>query len=661
MYRRESSDRSENGTVCGVTGDLKEMQRAESPSLTESERQQLLAWNDVTTQNFPQDVFIPQLVALQAATMPEAIAVVKDGQQLSYRELNERANQLAHYLKGCGVGPDTLVGLCLDRSLDMFVGLLGILKAGGAYVPLDPSYPDERLAFMLEDADISVLVTREAIAGRLVAAHEIEVICVDGDAAQLARESSTDLNTTITADNVAYVIYTSGSTGQPKGVQITHRSLLNLVHWYRQTFGLTASDRTAQFASPSFDVTIKEIWPPLTAGASVHIVDEGIRSVSRALRDWLVEHTITLILVPTIMAESLITLEWPAETRLRFLLTGGDALHHYPPAGLPFTFINNYGPTEATVVATFERVPPTPYADRLPSIGRPIANVQLYVLDEQLRQVPIGVAGELYIGGVGLAKGYLNRPELTAERFIANPFGSEEGSRLYKTGDLVSYLPDGRIEFRGRSDQQVKIRGYRIELNEIESVLDMHPSIESSSVVAREDVPGNRRLVAYLVLEHDAQPSATALRNDLLARLPDYMVPSAFVIVDSFPLNSGGKVDRAALPVPTAANTLRDQIIAAPTTPTEERLVALMAALLGLEQVGIDDDFFALGGHSLLAADLATQITSTFAVELPLPVVFDAPTARQLALEIEQLIVIRLESMSEDEIMQLLQSEQSLA
>jgi amino acid adenylation domain-containing protein len=659
MYRSESSDRSDNETVSGISGNGKEMQRADSPSLTESEWQQLQAWN-ATTQNFPQDVFVPQLVALQAATTPDATAVVKGDQRLSYRELNERANQLAHYLRACGVQPNTLVGLCLDRSLDMVVGLLAILKAGGAYVPLDPSYPSERLVFMLQDAAISVLVTRQAIAEEL-AAYPCRMICVDSEAALLAQQEATDPDVPITADTLAYIIYTSGSTGQPKGVQITHRSLLNVVHWYRQTFGLTAADHTTQFASPSFDVTIKELWPSLIAGASIWIVDDALRSVPRAYRDWLVEHAITLTLVPTIMAESLLTLEWPTETRLRFLLTGGDVLRHYPPVGLPFTLINNYGPTETTVVATFERVPPTPYADRLPSIGRPIANVQLYVLDEQLRQVPISEMGELYIGGIGLAKGYLNHPELNAEKFIANPFSSEEGARLYKTGDLVSYLPDGRLEFQGRSDQQVKIRGYRIELNEIESVLNLHPAVESSSVMAREDVPGNRRLVAYLVLKHGAQTTTTSLRTELLARLPEYMVPAAFVIVDSFPLNSGRKVDRAALPVPSATNTLRDEVIAAPTTPTEERLVTIMATLLGLEQVGIDDDFFALGGHSLLAADLATQITNTFSVELPLPVVFDAPTARQLALEVEQLIVARLEAMSEDEIMQLLQSQQSLA
>ncbi|HEV2663239.1 MAG TPA: AMP-binding protein, partial [Ktedonobacteraceae bacterium] len=333
MYR---SDRSDNGIVSGVSGNGEGTQWAAAPSLTENELQQLQVWN-ATAQNFPQDVFVPQLVALQAAATPDATAVVKEDQRLSYRELNERANQLAHYLRTCGVQPDTLVGLCLDRSLDMFVGLLAILKAGGAYVPLDPSYPSERLIFTLQDADISVLVTSQAIAEQL-SAYTCRMICVDSEAALLAQQDTTDPDTVITADTLAYVIYTSGSTGQPKGVQIQHRSLLNMVHWYRQTFGLTAADHTTQFASPSFDVTIKELWPPLTSGASVRIVDDALRSVPRAYRDWLVKHAITLTLVPTILAESLITLEWPKETRLRFLLTGGDALRHYPPVGLPFTF-----------------------------------------------------------------------------------------------------------------------------------------------------------------------------------------------------------------------------------------------------------------------------------------------------------------------------------
>jgi acyl-CoA synthetase (AMP-forming)/AMP-acid ligase II/acyl carrier protein len=359
------------------------------------------------------------------------------------------------------------------------------------------------------------------------------------------------------------------------------------------------------------------------------------------------------------MAEGLIALEWPTTTALRFMSTGGDTLHHYPPSTLPFTLINNYGPTEATVVATYGPVPSTPHASGLPSIGRPIANTQIYILDEQLRQVPPGEPGELHIGGIGLAKGYLNRPELTAEKFIPHPFSSEPGARLYKTGDLARYRPDGQIEFLGRNDQQVKIRGYRIELNEIVTVLKMHPAIKANLVVAREDNASNKRLVAYIVLLPGFQPTASSLRNDLLVHLPEYMVPSTFVVLDAFPLTSSRKIDRALLPAPTATNILRDEALAAPTTPAEERLVAIMASVLGLEQVGIDDNFFALGGHSLLAAKLVTQINSAFTVELPLSRVFDLPTVRLLAIEIEQLLVARLESMSEEEIMQLLQSEQS--
>jgi len=621
--------------------------------LTEIEQRQLAAWN-ATRQDYPRDACVPQLVARQASVTPDAVALVANNQVLSYRELNRRANQLAHYLQACGVGPNVLVGLCIERSVDMVVGLLGILKAGGAYVPLDPTYPTERLVFMLEDAQTPVLVTQQSLATRLPT-QETRVVCLDSDAAVLAQQSTTDPTCAVTVANLAYVIYTSGSTGRPKGVQIIHDGLLNLVLWHQRAFAVTPSDRATQVASPAFDATGWELWPYLTIGASVYLPDENTRAVPTLLRDWLVRHGITITFLPTALAESVMALEWPSTTSLRYLLTGADTLHHYPSPSLPCALINNYGPTEVTVVATFGRVPPTEHPDGPPSIGRPIDNVQICILDEHLRQVPIGVVGELYIGGAGLAAGYLNRPELTAERFIPHPFSDDPNARLYKTGDLARFLPDGQIAFLGRSDHQIKIRGYRIEPNEIVSLLNEYPAIQTSLVVAREDVPGDKYLVAYIVLVPGAPVTVRSLQDTLATQLPDYMIPATFVVLESLPLTPNGKIDRAALPVPDATTTLRDEIIAVPDTPTEKRVAAIVTSLLELEQVGVDDNFFLLGGHSLLGTQIIAQVAETFGVDLPLRSLFDAPTVRLLSAEIERLILARVEAMSEEEVLQLLQ------
>ncbi len=479
------------------------------PILTEIEQKQLAAWN-TTQQDYRRDVYVPQLVASQAHMTPEAVALVVDDQPLKYRELNRRANQLAHHLHTLGVGPNVLVGLCVERSFDLVVGLLGILKAGGAYVPLDPDYPTDRLAFMVDDAEAPVLVTQAHLVSRLPG-EDTHLVCLDTDVDKLAQQPDIDPPLTASVDDLAYVIYTSGSTGRPKGVMITHNSLLNLVYWHQRAFSVTAADRATQLTSPAFDATGWELWPYLSCGASVFLLDEDARYAPVLCRDWLLRHEITISFLPTALAESVIVLEWPPATPLRYLLTGADTLHRYPSPDLPFELINNYGPTEATVVATYGQIPPADQAERLPSIGRPIANTQIYLLDEQLHQVPIGAPGELYIGGAGLAKGYLNRPELTTERFIPHPFSNEPGARLYKTGDMAHFLPDGQIAFLGRIDHQIKIRGYRIEPDEIVSVLNRHPSIQTSLVVAREDTPDNRRLVAYIVLESGACTSAPVL------------------------------------------------------------------------------------------------------------------------------------------------------
>ena len=645
---------SHNEQIYGPLTSSEERRDIVRPLLTEADQKKLERWN-ATQQNYRRDLCVPHLITSQAAATPDAIAITAGGQELSYKELNSRANQLAHYLQRQGVGPDVPVGMCVKRSLNMVVGLLGILKAGGAYVPLDPSYPSDRLLFMLEDAQVSVLVTEQSIAEDLSVAG-VDSVCLDADAKALAEEGKDEPKTAFTFTDLAYVVYTSGSTGRPKGVRITHDSLLNLVYWHQKAFEVTAFDRATQITSPAFDATGWELWPYLTIGASVHLVDDETRVSPTLLRDWLLSSGITISFLPTALAESVIALRWPETTPLRILLTGADTLHRYPPSALPFALINNYGPSEATVVATSGRVLPNKDAHVAPSIGRPIANTQIYILDEHLQQVPIGVIGELYIGGRGLASGYLHRPELTAEKFIVNPFSVEGGSRLYKTGDLASYLPDGQILFMGRSDYQIKIRGFRIEPDEITSVINRHLSIITSLVIAREDIPGEKRLVAYLVLADDNEDvTVDTLREALRERLPDYMIPSAFVVLDALPVTLNGKIDRKALPAPDESNTMREQVVTLPSTPTQERVSEIVTSLLNLDVVGVDENFFLLGGHSLLGTQLITRISETFGVELSLRTLFSSPTIQELSSEIEQLILVKLEAMSDEEAEHLLQ------
>jgi amino acid adenylation domain-containing protein len=631
---------------------MREKHRTGMLLLSEMEQQHLAAWN-ATEQSYSQDACIPQLVAAQAAATPDAIALVMGEQVLRYRELNHRANQLAHSLQALGVGPGRLVGICLERSLDLVVGLLGILKAGEAYVPLDPTNPTERLRFMLEDAQAPVLVTQEHLAAHF-AGYNGCVICLERNAEVLREQKTTNPASPSRLTDLAYVIYTSGSTGRPKGVQITHGSLLNLVFWHQRAFAVTSSDRATQVASPAFDATGWELWPYLTLGASIYLPDEETRISPTLLRDWLVRCGITITFLPTPLAESAMALEWPSTTSLRLLLTGADTLRHYPSPTLPFAVINNYGPTEATVVATSGRVPPVEHADTPPSIGYPIDNTQVYILNEHTQQVPIGEPGELYIGGIGLAKGYLNRPYLTAEKFIPNPFSDDPAARLYKTGDLARYLPDGQMAFLGRTDFQIKIRGYRIEPDEIVSLLNEHLAIQASLVIAREDTPGDKRLVAYIVPAPGAYFTASSLRDMLSTRLPDYMIPAAFVQLEALPVTLNGKVDRAVLPAPDATNALRDGVMAEPSTPVEERLGEIVASLLGLERIGIDDNFFMLGGNSMMGTQIIIRVADTFGIDLSLRTLFDSPTIRQLAAEIQRRILAKLEAMSDEEVLNLL-------
>jgi amino acid adenylation domain-containing protein len=597
------------------------------------------AWGDDSAASH--NTFIPQLLSNQAEATPHALAVAAGTDSLTYRELNSRANRLAHYLQNCGVGPEEVVGLCLERSLELVVAALGVLKAGGAYLPFDAAAPAARVASLLADSQASVLITTRAIADRLPAVSS-RVLAIDAESAAIAQHPSHSPSVEFRPENLAYVIYTSGSSGEPKGVEITHQSLSNLVSWHQDAFGVTPSDRATQLASPGFDAAAWELWPYLTAGASVHVVDRLTIVAPAELRDWLVSQRITISFVPTALAEQLIALHWPTPVALRFLLTGADTLRHYPPGNLPFALVNNYGPTECTVVATSGTVPPASCPDSAPSIGRPIPNTQIYILDKNQQKVSAQVAGELYIAGMGLARGYRNRPDLTAQRFVRNPFSSQPGSRMYRTGDLASYLPDGQIAFFGRVDDQIKILGYRIEPNEIATALDKHPAVQVSVVVSREDVPGEKRLVAYVCLAPDSEVTERELSSFMAKSLPAYMVPSAFVRVTSFPLTVNGKIDRSALPAPDATNTLRDRIIIAPRTLVEERLSEILCGLLHLDSLSMEDNFFMLGGHSLLGTQLIARIRDMFDVEITLRVLFDNATVAGISSEIERLILAKL-------------------
>ncbi len=599
---------------------------------------------------------IPNLIRAQAKASPDAIAVTQGAKQVTYRQLDERADELASVLRAFGAGPEIPIAICMRRSTELVLGTLGILRTGAAYVPLDPTYPTSRLTMLLGDSGTPLVVTQPDIAKQLPGG-KWRTIVLDEDGLCTPRYSGPSVSVSeATPDNLAYIIFTSGSTGHPKGVQITHSNLLNLIEWHNHAFNITSADKATIHASPGFDAAVWELWPYLAGGASVHIVGEAIRTSPERLRDWMVATGITITFLPTALAESMIDLAWPAETSLRFLLTGADTLRRCPPAGLPFALVNNYGPTECTVVATSGTVPCGEQSEGLPSIGRSIDNVQTYIVDEALSRLPDGTAGELVIGGAGVGRGYLNLPELTSQQFVPDRFSDVEGARLYRTGDLARILPDRQIAFLGRKDEQIKIRGYRIEPAEITAVLDRYPAIRSSFVTAASEDSGEKRLLAYVVAAPDTRLSAMELREFLGRHLPDYMVPSSFVKLANLPITPNGKVDRAALPKPTPDTILEDHAFETPQSEIEVWLANFLSSLLKVSRVGRDDNFFNLGGHSLMGAQLIAKVQQTFDVELTLRGLFDHPTVREISSEIENLIQAKLNALSDDEAQRILES-----
>ncbi len=599
------------------------------PLLSNTERHQLLVeWND-TARDYPRELCVHQLFEAQVARTPAKMAVAAANGELTFAQLNGRANQLAHHLRRLGVGPETMVGICVERSIEMVVGLLSILKAGGAYMPMDPFFPKDRLAFMLDDADVGVLLTQKHLLEALPT-HKAKTVCLDTGWNAIARESTEKPNVRVTAGNLAYVIYTSGSTGKPKGVQIPHGAVVNFLNSMRRKPGLNGDDVLLAVTTLSFDIAGLELHLPLSVGAKVVVASQQTVMDGPELIRELEREKVTVLQATPATWRVLLASGWRGDSRLK-ILCGGEAL----PPDLADELLprcaelwNMYGPTETTIWSTCCRVLSSGGGIH---IGRPIDNTAIYILDSNLQPVPVGITGELFIGGDGLARGYLNRPELTAEKFVADPFGREPGARLYRTGDLARYLPDGNIECLGRFDHQVKIRGFRIELGEIESILRRHPAVSETAVVARDDTPGDKRLVGYVVSKNGTIAGVSDLRAHLLAALPDYMVPSAFVALEKLPLTPNGKVDRKALPAPDHHRPELQQSFVAPRTTMEKLLASIWKAVLNVEEVGIHDNFFDLGGHSLLAVRLFSRIQQALNKKFPLAILFEAPTIQLLA------------------------------
>jgi amino acid adenylation domain-containing protein len=589
---------------------------------------------------------IHHLFEQQVQYTPEAIAVVFQNRQLTYQELNAQANQLASYLRSLGVTAETLVGICIDRSLDMLVGLLGILKAGGVYIPLDPAYPAERLAFMLADSQAPVIVTQQSLVEQLKILSgddRLVLVCVDSDRKTIATQSNENLLDIIPGENLAYIIYTSGSTGKPKGVQIAHQSLSNLLNSMQTCLQVTASETFLAVTTISFDIAALELYLPLIVGAKLILVSRDTALDGNKLLAEIISSGATVMQSTPATWQMLLGCGLSTNYRFKQILSGGEAL----PRRLSQQLLavsdevwNVYGPTETTIWSTAYKVNSAKRTLRertsavqtsLEPIGTAIANTELYILDANLQPVADGAYGELHIGGIGLARGYLNRPELTAEKFIPHPFRKEPGARLYKTGDWVFCRSDGNLEYAERIDQQVKIRGFRIELGEIETALYIHPQVRETVVIAREDEPGNKRLVAYVVTTEAKAPSTSEWRQHLQQTLPDYMIPAVFVQLAALPLTPNCKIDRRALPAPLQTRIEAAESFVAPSDELESQLTEIWEEFLKIKPIGITDNFFELGGDSLLAMSLFVKIGTVCQTQLPLSAIFQAPTIESLA------------------------------
>jgi amino acid adenylation domain-containing protein len=592
--------------------------------LTDAERRQILVdWNN-TSCGYPSDNSLHQLFEQQVEQSPDAVAVVYGDQKLTYRQLNVRANQLARYLIKLGVGPEVLVGICLERSLEMIIGLLGILKAGGAYVPIDPSYPKERTAIMMNDAQVSILLTQITLRN-LLPERAVRVVCLDEEASEISQHDVSSFKSGATARNLAYVLFTSGSTGRPKGIAIEHRSVVALVQWARHIFPAEDISGMLGSTSISWDLSVFELFVALSWGGTVILVENALQLPESPARD-----EVTLInTVPSAIAE-LVRLGGIPESVRTVNLAGEPLPTQLVDQLYQLSHIQRvydlYGPGEDTTYSTFT----LRRAGGPELIGRPINNSQTYLVDAHLQPVPIGVIGEIYMGGDGLARGYFNRADLTAESFIPDPFSNEPGTRLYKTGDMARYLPDGNIQYLGRIDHQVKIRGFRIELGDITTALNQHPNLREAVVLAREDTHGEKQLAAYVVPEQQPGPNVIELRSFLQQKLPNYMVPSAFVTLEGLPRTPNGKLNRQELLKHDFKGSARENELVAPKTATEKFIVEIWRKLLGVNEIGIYDNFFDLGGHSLLATRVISHVRDIFQVELPVHCFFDAPTVAGL-------------------------------
>jgi amino acid adenylation domain-containing protein len=581
-------------------------------------------------------------IAAAALHHPQAIALSAGTTALTFRDLMDEVDKLAGELAARGVSTDVPVGICVPRSPDHVIAILAVLRAGGAFLPLDPAWPGARLRRALDDVAAPVVVAPAALADTLAAASRC-VLASESAARQAAGPPAPALD--VGDENLAYVIYTSGSTGEPKGVEITQGNLCNLIDWHADAFDVGPQDRMSCLAGPSFDALVWELLPALACGASVHLAPESVRASADELRRWLVAQRITIAFVPTALAEPLITCDWPAGAALRTMLTGGDTLHVWPRLDLPFIVVNNYGPSECSVLATSGIVPYLTEAAGRPTIGRPIDNTRIELLDEGGRAVGPGEIGEIHIGGASVGRGYRHQPMLTDRAFIERA----RGERWYRTGDLGRWNVDGELEFHGRCDEQIKIRGYRVEPHEISAALDRHPSI-AQSIVVPEGHGSSRRLIAYLVPARGRALYGGELRDFLAKSLPVYMLPEVFVRLDSLPLTPHGKLDRSALPAPSALNTIRGSHYRAPGSEVERRVASLIEELLRIDRVGADDNFFLLGGHSLLGTQLVLRLREVFGTELMLRDLFEAPTVARLAKRIEEAVIRAVSSMSEDEV-----------